>query len=236
MTMKWLPRTLLTLCVCVLPASSARADPFLIFDLNTYALNAPNRPNVSVGAWSFAHVYDINNAGMIVGDWQDNAFAFDVINGAFLPRFTTTGNSYATGINDLGQIVGHAQDLPDNTGGLHTFRYDSATHVYSVISGGFNNFAFDIADDGTTFTRTYTGPTGAQLLALLDPALGWVSLTPRAINDSGIVVGWGRTTTGSDRAFVMIPTNIEAVPEPATLSLLGIGFIGLAMGLRRRRP
>jgi hypothetical protein len=206
---KCLHGALLTIGVFFLPTSIARAaDPYTIIDLNNYALDAPNRPG---GDWSFAHAYDINNAGMIVGDWQDNAFAFDIVNGVFLPRFTTTGNSYATGINNPGQIVGHAQDLPDGTGGLHTFMYDPLTQVYSVITGGFNNFAFDIADDGTFFTRTYSGPTGAQLLSLLDPSLGWLSLTPRAINDAGVIVGWGRQATGDDRAFVLIPTPYEIV-------------------------
>jgi hypothetical protein len=234
------------LVLCLL-AQSAYALGYRVIDIN------------AAGGWQWAEAVDINEAGVVVGDWQDNAFAYNIHTNTFLGdlrgggHFTTSGNSYASGINDRGQIVGFAGDMPDGTGREHHYLWDSHTDTYTVLAMGYqidigvpmpgycenaynNPWAYaclDITNDGTlTWASAYSGPSGAELLPFTDPTFGFTSFTPYALNSRGIVVGiaW-HEGYGGPHALVFIPTS---VPEPGTLALLGFGLAGLGLSRRRK--
>jgi hypothetical protein len=71
----------------------------------------------------------------------------------------------------------------------------------------------------------------------LDAATGlvlWKTLTGGAVDSSPTVVN-GVVYVGSDDSRIYA-LNAAAVPEPATLALLGVGFAGLALSRRKRQP
>ena len=183
---------------------------------------------------NWGQAYDINEAGQIVGHWQDNAFFYDPVtgmNGRPIPN-AANPNSYFTGLNDSGLTVGWTSDE------LRVI-YDPGTDTYTPIAGGSPNYA-DIDNSGTIIERSYeemlagyTGPT--DLLSLLPTNSGWDSLTPIAMNSSGQIVGWGRLTDPppgnplDSFAFLMNP-----IPVPAAVWLFGSGLLGL-IGIARRK-
>jgi hypothetical protein len=103
-----------------------------------------------------------------------------------------------------------------------------ATNSAILQTAGFASLAETLADnDGDTFgvnfsqaNATAIGATGAPL----DPDVLWVDVTD-TLTLSGTP---GSNATGISNSF------IEAVPEPASLLVLGAGMAGLGL-LRRRR-
>jgi hypothetical protein len=229
--------------LAVVPAPSCWAT-YIITDLSLQGVGE-NRPG---SAWVFSHVFDINDDGIVVGEWQDNAFAFDIGMGAFIGslfnggRFTTSSNSYATGVNNAGQIIGFADAFPDNTFGSHNYVYNYLTDQYSAIDATiypWSHFGYDITEAGIpTLQRTpYSGPL--DLLSLLEPGHEWASITPVAINSRGVIIADGILAAPPpvglneprNHSLVLRPVN---VPEPSTLLLLSSG-LGAALLTRRRR-
>jgi probable HAF family extracellular repeat protein len=99
-------------------------------------------------------------------------------------------------------------------------------------NGDATGYSF-LGDNSTQHAFLFTSGGGmVDLNTLIGAGTGWVLLNAEAINDSGMIVGFG-TFGGQMHAFLLDPLLI---PEPGITSLLvaGIGLLGVYR-LRRKR-
>jgi probable HAF family extracellular repeat protein len=151
-------------------------------------------------------------------------------------------DSYANGINNSGQVVGYS--YVSFVTSFHATVWNKGVATDLGTLGGIYSFAHGINNSGQVvgYATTQTNDYRATLwddghaidlntfLTASEIGDGWVLRTATAINDHGVIVGWGdNTITGMQDAFMISP-----VPEPETYSMLlaGLGLIGAA--LRRR--
>jgi probable HAF family extracellular repeat protein len=198
----------------------------------------------SLGAYSEATA--INNSGEIAGD--SNAGAFLYSNGNFTNLGSLGGGySFASGINDNGQIVGGA-----GTGnGEDAFLYSNGTISDLGSLGSNNSFALAINNPGQVVG--YVNLSGQQdaflytdaqmenlntiyanlLVAGSGTLTGFTSLTEATgINDSGQIVGYGNFWNGSGNSTEAFLLNPVSVPEPSDALLLPMG-LAVLWGRRR---
>ena len=189
---------------------------------------------------SYSIARDISSNGVIVGDaylsdYATYSRAFIWVAGQ-VTSLGTLGGSYslAYGVNDFSQVVGEAS-LPN--GDMHAFLWADGAMTDLGTLGASSSTANDINGIGQVvgYARIPSGATHAflwqngqisDLNDLLPTGSGWVLTSARGINDQGWIVGSGSYLGGPEQGFLL-------TPEPATLSLLTLG--GLGMWLRRRR-
>ncbi|MGL4543852.1 MAG: PEPxxWA-CTERM sorting domain-containing protein, partial [Polymorphobacter sp.] len=155
-----------------------------------------------------------------------------------------TERSTARAISSSGWVAGRMDQLAD--GSFQGSVWDAGGSQFSVatLAGcavsdlrGINasNNAVGFAQQGSCGTVggywqwNGGGYTAFDLNSLVVNLGGWNLIAPQSINDRGQIVGFGTDEFGVNQGFLL-----QAVPEPATWSMLIIGF-GLVGGAVRRR-
>jgi probable HAF family extracellular repeat protein len=191
------------------------------------------------GTWNYSIGSAISN-----GVSHAKAFSFD---GTTMTSLNTLGglDSIATAVNSAGVIVGQSTllstDVLDTKG--HAFVYNGGTmSALAEAAGTTMSLANDINDNGEivgTFrtagflNHAFLYRNGAMVdLNTLISGSGWVLTEATSINDDGYITGYG-THNGVQTAFLLSPVAGAAVPEPASLGLIGVGAAALVA--RRRR-
>lgn len=198
----------------------------------------------TLGSYQYAKL--INNRGQIIVGDQANEYLLTPGSAPVLLKGLSGWDVTTTALTDAGIMVGWSRDT--TTYECHAFLTATGTNAIDLTPGtGINSNATAVNDLGQVIGYVYSDnpspyPDGgflyedghlSNLLSLGgDSALGWSSLAPTAINDHGWIIGTG-FFNGQLQSFLMTPRTASAAPEPATLTLLGMGLGGL-LAIRRR--
>lgn len=181
----------------------------------------------SVSDWSVPGVDSIgslNNNGEITGNYftkDGNSHGFILNNGSMTDLAVPGAVSTSGGrINYSGTVVG-GYWTPDHK--LHTFLYSE--DVYTLLggdrecSGGdINDSGLVVGPDGHSSAYLYENGNFTDLNALIDPSSEINIDNALLINNQGQIVTYAK---GDGRVFLLTP-----IPEPSSISLLIIGFLG----------
>lgn len=162
--------------------------------------------------------------------FKNNNTIFDLH--GLMPLGTTF--SQAFDINESGWVVGGY----DNAGDGYGFVFNLELGMQTVNLAGqqvtlvaVNENGQAVGNDGLQTAMIWHSSTGLQdLNSLIDPNSGWDLRSARNINDNGWIIGQG-IYNGQTTTFLARPT--DAVPEPATMTLLTLGIGALAARARK---
>ncbi|HEY9638265.1 MAG TPA: hypothetical protein V6D14_33050 [Coleofasciculaceae cyanobacterium] len=125
-------------------------------------------------------------------------------------------NSYASGINDAGQVVGYAATTSGVSGDRHAFLWENGTMKDLGAPANYFAEAGHINDRGQVvgivynrvdhyFAALWERGKLKDLNSLIPANSGWELIRAEDINKKGQIVGWG-FFNGQGRAFLLTPT------------------------------
>ncbi len=181
----------------------------------------------------------INASGSVVGDYLDAGARLGFVlssGGSTLTPLSFPGTlaTRARGINDAGTVVGFYQDP---AGHEHGFTYSSGTYMTLDDPLGIGGTILESINNNGDIAGQYTDAAGFLHGLLYDPAtLSFMTLdVPGSTNTQGWQIDdLGQVALTADSGGYIWSPNGVTVPEPSTISLVGLTLAGLAFARRRR--
>jgi hypothetical protein len=211
------------MAVVVAAPRSAAADPILLSlqGVNDSSLTASVLLTYNPAAGQLSLEVTNTSTG---GDPRLTGFGFNLpslITGVTSFTSTPTGWAYSYDPNSI--------DTPGQFGfydaaGLTGSSFNGGSPNAGIPIGSTFNFSFVFAGSGL---NTLTESSFVSLLAYDPPG------NPDE-NEQSFIARFQRTGPNGEGSDVAIPTTTTSVPEPTTLLLSGLGFLGLASRIRRR--
>jgi probable HAF family extracellular repeat protein len=167
---------------------------------------------------------DVNSAGVVVGFGEDaqrlrRAFRRDPISGVITTLPIFGGASEALDISDAGYVVGFGAVSPGSTMGFIIGPGSDVAALTGTL-GGASSAAYGVNNLGHAVGESWTAAGDVRafvvddrgivdLNTLIPPDSGWHLTHAEAINDAGMIVGWGMFE-GRQLAFVLEPVGCTA--------------------------
>ena len=197
------------------------------------------------GAYSSAKA--INDSGQIAGQSETGAafnplHAFLYTGGRMTDLGTLGGNgSWANALNHAAHVVGasylsstgspvplydqhaflHANGRMTDLGTLEPYGSSEANAINAsgqIVGEVFHLYESNAPDSTGQRAFLYAGGRMTDLNRLLTGGRGWTLLQATAINDAGLIAGFGLTPAGERHAFLLTPSSLP--PDPVWPTIL----------------
>jgi probable HAF family extracellular repeat protein len=164
---------------------------------------------------------DVVGISYIPGDTAFHAFLVSQGQVTDLGTFAGAANSWANGVNNVGQVVGFSGNSIND---YHAFLWDAVNGMQDLGTlGGVRSYANAINDagqivgfaalpSGIQHAFLYDSGVMTDLNDLIPPDSGWEVYQASGINSSGQIVGEG-FHNGAQHGFLMTPDNGPRMPR-----------------------
>lgn len=183
----------------------------------------------------------INDSGMVVGESGQHAFSWTASGGLSFLSFSPMDipNIHADDVNNVGLILcntvsfafaGPASIWQNGQVLVQAIGFPTGAGTTAGCTAyDINNLGQVVGDGDQHRPFVWDSTSGIQALPTLS---GFGYHYARAVNDSGVIAGYGRDSAGVNHLLLWTPTP---VPEPSSLLALLAGMGGLGALFRRRR-
>jgi hypothetical protein len=214
-------------------AASASASPISIIQLaqNTSGNTVVTTNNLGLTGAMGATVISINDQTADITQLLGIVPPAGTINGAFVElHATSTDNAVTLGIGILQNFSGTfcVSALAGCTG--TDYLSGKFTDAAFGVSGG-SQLSLNVASPPDVLNLVSDDIPASKLAAPSSLTFGFTSLTP---TPPGLGVGANGSINGFTASFTMNASASTAVPEPASVALLGFGLLGLGIVARKR--
>jgi probable HAF family extracellular repeat protein len=199
------------------------------------------------------------DGSVVVGSSSDTrrseGFRWTATNGmvglGFLGSFLGSNESFALGLSADGTVVVGVSTSDSRAGEAFRWTVDTGMISLGVLPGGSNSIARAVSADGSVVVGSGSSASGGAaffwdnangmrdlrdvLISQGDDLTGWTLVATGISADGRTIVGFGRNPAGRDEAWLARLNGPAVIPEPGSLTLLGLGALGLAGYCWRRR-
>jgi probable HAF family extracellular repeat protein len=192
------------------------------------------------GSWSAT--YGINASGEAVGYGDIGAGDFRAFTWTQSSGITMLGtlggvDSWGMAIDDSGEVAGHSTTA---SGYVHAFADDGGSLEDLGTLGGLSSYAYGIDNSGTIVGYSTLSDGGTHAFVFLNGVMfdlnnliptnsGWTLNEAFSIDNAGQIFGEGVHNGQFDSFRLDAASFAQAVPEPSTFILFGIGFVVLKL-------